>query len=411
MRPLTAHQRLLSLPLLLSCHCAGYSVLTHEAVIDSVWRSKVRPMLQQRYPRATEDELRKARAYVYGGCLIQDLGYAPFASRPYSDLTHYVRSGDFVTTLLSESSTLNEYAFALGSLAHYASDSTGHPAINRIEPRAYPKLKARFGPVVTYEDSPGDHLKTEFALDVIQVSRGLYASDDFHDFIAFEVSQDLLNRAFQKTYGIDLTELLRSEDVAIGTYRFAAGTLIPKATRVAWASKRKDIERLNPTITRSQFTYELPARQFRKEWPKKYRSPSFGARLASFMFRLIPTFGPFKAFAFRPIPPDGEQMFLKSFDASVERYGVLLNGSRSAAFRLPNMNLDTGNPTQPKEYKLADRAYLFLLDKLAAKKFATVTPELRNDALEYIGAMDQSSLSAKTTTEFEGLRRVSIARR
>jgi hypothetical protein len=72
----------------------GYSVLTHEAIIDSTWDSAIRPLLLQRFPAATPDELTQAHAYAYGGCIIQDLGYYPFGSKFFSDLTHYVRSGD-----------------------------------------------------------------------------------------------------------------------------------------------------------------------------------------------------------------------------------------------------------------------------------------------------------------------------
>ena len=51
------------------------------------------------------------------------MGYYPFGNKYFSDLVHYVRSGDFVENLVEESSDLNEYAFALGALAHYAADT------------------------------------------------------------------------------------------------------------------------------------------------------------------------------------------------------------------------------------------------------------------------------------------------
>src|SRR6185295_14798244 len=191
--------RFFVLALLLCCGSFpawAYSVLTHEAIIDSAWQTRIQPLLKARFPSATPEDLRKARAYVYGGSLVQDLGYAPLASRSFSDLAHYVRSGDFVAALLADARTLDEYAFALGALAHYASDRTGHPYVNRITALIYPDLRRKFGDVVTYEDSPGRHLNTEFALDVVQVSRGLYAPDAFHDFIGFEVAQDVLERAF-----------------------------------------------------------------------------------------------------------------------------------------------------------------------------------------------------------------------
>src|SRR5262249_15784646 len=151
---------------------------------------------------------------------------------------------------------------ALGSLAHYAADSTGHPAINRITPTIYAKLGAKYGSVVTYEDAPAEHLKTEFALDVIQVARGLYAPDAYHDFIGFEVAQAALERAFEATYCFPWKDLFLSEDLAIGTYRFAVGKLVPEMSKVAWSSKRKDIENLSPGIVRSRFVYAFPRRQY-----------------------------------------------------------------------------------------------------------------------------------------------------
>lgn len=384
--------------------CSAYSVLTHEAIIDSLWDSHIRPLLMRRFPDATASDIRKAHAYVYGGSLVQDMGYAPFSSRLMSDLTHYVRSGALVETFIADSQTLNEYAFALGTLAHYAADITGHPAINRIVPEIYPKLRAKFGAVVTYEDHPADHLKTEFALDVIQVSRGLYAPEDYHDFIGFEVEKASLERAFAKTYGIELKDIFLSEDLAIGTYRFAAGTLIPKATKVAWNSKRKDLEKLSASVTRSKFVYALPAKQYRKEWGDKYQRPGFLARCMAVVFRLVPTFGPFKALGFRPMPPTGEQMFLKSFDATVERYGSLLTEVRHGTLKLQDYNLDTGVLTHPGDYRLADQAYSTLVDKLAEKNFATASDELRANIQEFFGRMQAASIPAKTAAQLQELR-------
>ncbi|HEV2987594.1 MAG TPA: zinc dependent phospholipase C family protein, partial [Candidatus Angelobacter sp.] len=110
--------------------CSGgssaYSVLTHEEIVDLLWTDEIRPLLLKRYPGLSEDQIKEAHAYAYGGAVIQDLGYYPFGSKEFSNLVHYVRSGDFVHELLIESQDVNEYAFALGALAHYASDIAGH---------------------------------------------------------------------------------------------------------------------------------------------------------------------------------------------------------------------------------------------------------------------------------------------
>src|SRR5947207_5941798 len=128
----------------------SYSVLTHEAIVDSTWDSAIKPLLLKRFPAATAGELTTAHAYAYGGCIIQDLGYYPFGSKFYSDLTHYVRSGDFILNLIRESRDLDEYAFALGAMAHFAADNSGHRiATNVSVPLLYPKLRLKFGNSIT----------------------------------------------------------------------------------------------------------------------------------------------------------------------------------------------------------------------------------------------------------------------
>jgi hypothetical protein len=169
MRKLRKLRRLAALGLLLLFPVPAaypYSVLTHEAIIDSTWDSAIRPLLLQRFPDATVDELTQAHAYAYGGCIIQDFGYYPFGSKFFSDLTHYVRVGDFILNMIRDSQDLNEYAFALGALSHYAADNNGHSiAVNRAVPLFYPELGREFGKVVTYANNPPAHYKTEFAFD------------------------------------------------------------------------------------------------------------------------------------------------------------------------------------------------------------------------------------------------------
>src|SRR5215472_4782557 len=229
----------------------GYSILTHEAIIDTLWIDTVQPVLIQRFPTATEEQLREAHAYAYGGCLIQDLGYYPFGSHFFSDLTHYVRSADFLAALLRESGDLKEYAFALGAVAHYGADVDGHAiAVNRAVPLLYPELRRKFGSEVTYADNPVAHLKTEFGFDVLQVARGHYAPRAYHDFIGFQVSKDMLERAFRFTYGLTLKDLFRTLDLAIGTYRFSVSTIVPKVTKTAWSIRDKEIMSRQPTMSR-----------------------------------------------------------------------------------------------------------------------------------------------------------------
>src|SRR5215467_14886213 len=254
----------------------GYGVYSHGELIDLIWGDSIRPLLIQRFPGITEAELTRAHSYAYGGCTIQDMGYYPFGNAFFSDLTHYVRSGEFIMNLIAESKDLNEYAFALGSLAHYAADNAGHrEAVNKSVPMIYPKLRKRFGDVITYADDKVSHLKVEFGFDVAQVAHGNYAPDEYHDFIGFEVAQALLERAFVKTYGIELSGLLH-EDLAIGTYRFTVHSIFPTLTRAAWNLKKHEIIQAQPGITKRKFLYNLSRSSYRKKWGTNYQQPGFG---------------------------------------------------------------------------------------------------------------------------------------
>src|ERR1700675_2937842 len=246
---------------------AAYAVLAHEAIIDSVWDTNIRPLLLKRFPAAAAEELKVAHGYAYGGAIIQDMGYYPHGSKFFSDLTHYVRSGDFILALLRDSKDLNGYAFALGALSHYAADNEGHLiGVNRAVPILYPKLKKKFGDLVTYEENPLAHVKTEFGFDVLEVAQGRYAPDSYHDFIGFQVSAPLLEQAFQETYGLDLKSVLANEDKALNSYRRDVSTLLPKATPISCSLKKDEIMRDAPGTTKRKFLYNLSRASYEKEW-------------------------------------------------------------------------------------------------------------------------------------------------
>ncbi|MGB7865707.1 MAG: zinc dependent phospholipase C family protein, partial [Candidatus Sulfotelmatobacter sp.] len=251
--------------------CAAYSVLTHEEIVDLAWKDTLLPLLKKRFPAATDDDLQKAHAFAYGGSVMQDMGYYPFGNKYFSDLTHYVRSGDFVVNLIKEASDLDEYAFALGALAHYSADNCGHPTVNQAVGLEFPKLRKKFGNVVTYEDNPKAHIRTEFGFDVTQVAKNRYTSDRYHDFIGFQISKPVLERAFQDTYGIPLTDVLTKEDLSIGTFRRAISNIIPEMTRVALIARRKEIVSETPNFKAREFRYYLSRTKYQKEWGKGYR--------------------------------------------------------------------------------------------------------------------------------------------
>jgi hypothetical protein len=365
--------------------CQGYSVLTHEAIIDSAWDDAIRPLLLQRFPNSTPEELKVAHSYAYGGCVIQDLGYYPFGSHFFSDLVHYVRTGDFVQALIRDSQDLNEYAFALGALAHYAADNEGHRlAVNLSVPILYPKLRRKYGDVVTYDQNPGAHLKTEFGFDVLEVAKGRYAADSYHDFIGFQVSKPLLEKAFEETYSLELKSVFSDFDLAVGTYRRSVSEAIPAATRAAWQAKKDQIQKDIPGITKDKFLYHISRATYKKAWAEKYKEPSFREKLLAFLFRLIPKIGPFRVFEFRTPTPETEKLFESSFSESVTQYEHFLHEEKgSGRIELANDNFDTGTITKPGEYPLADKTYADLLDKLDQGHFAQLSPELRHTLLDY----------------------------
>ncbi len=362
----------------------AYSVLTHEAVIDAAWEHSIQPLLLERFPGSTPEDLRKAHAFAYGGCIIQDLGYYPFGTKLFSDLVHYVRSGDFVQALIHEAQDVNEYAFALGALAHYAGDNNGHSiAVNLAVPMMYPKLKAKYGPSVTYAQDPAAHLKTEFGFDVVEVAKHNYAPEAYHDFIGFEVAKPVLDRAFFDTYDLHLKDIFINLDLALGTYRHSVGSIIPTMTKAAWAAKKDEIISTTPGATQRKFVYILSRASYEREWGGNYERPSLWARFLAFLFKLLPKSGMFRALAFMPPSRETELLFMKSFDATFDRYRALLEDVKADRLRLTNNNLDVGKPTRAGVYNMADNAYATLLDKLADRHFAGVTPQERSDILDY----------------------------
>src|ERR1700692_4781840 len=381
--------------------CAAYSVLTHEEVVDLVWKDNFLPLLKKRFPAATDDDLKKAHAFAYGGSLIQDMGYYPFGNKYFSDLTHYVRTGDFIVNMINESSDLNEYAFALGALAHYPADNCGHPTINKAVAIEFPKLRKKYGDLVTYEDNPKAHIRTEFGFDVTQVAKNRYTSDRYHDFIGFEVSKPVLERAFQDSYGIPLSDVISKEDLAIGTFRRAIGSVIPEMTRVALLTRKKEIVAETPNFNSRKFRSYLSRANYQKEWGKGYRRPGFGARVLAFLLRFMPKVGPFKAMDFKIPTRKTEDLYIASVNHTLDNYKGLLAEVGGTKLTLPNTDFDTGRATHAGEYVLTDKAYAHLLDQVAQHNFEDVNPELRDNILAFYSDPKAPNATKRTSTEWD----------
>jgi hypothetical protein len=356
----------------------AYSVLAHEANIDALWETSLRPLLARRFPRATREELTMARGYAYGGAVIQDLGYYPFGSHFFSNLVHYVRTGDFVETMLRDAQDVKEYAFALGALAHYTADNIGHPdAVNRAVALMFPKLRAKFGDTVTYADAPANHVMVEFSFDVVQAAGGAYVSDMYQSFIGFQVAKPVLERAFLDIYGLKMDDVFMSEGLAIGSYRHAVSETIPEITRIAWRDKREEIQKLNPGAAEEKFVFNLSRQEYDKAYGTDYQKPGLLARFLAFLYKLLPKIGPLRPLQFKAPTKEAEALFLESFKGTRERYRVALDAVGRGRLDLPNTDFDTGQPTAHGEYSLADQTYAELLDRLTRDGHAMVPDALR----------------------------------
>lgn len=365
------------------------SVLSHEAVIDAVWDTSLRPLLAAAYPNASGEDIKKAHGYAYGGAIVQDLGYYPHGNKEFSDMAHYVRTGAFVLALIRDSQSLDDLAFALGALSHYASDPIIHAdATNPGEALLYPKLRRRFGPILLYEQDPSAHVKTEFGFDVLEVAKGRFAPQAYHDFIGFYVADDLLARAFRDTYGLQMTSLFPNFDRAVGSFRRDVSVWIPRASRVAWASEQNDITASEPNMTRRRFVYVMRRAAYEHDWGKDYQPPSLVDRFLAVLLKLLPPVGPLRSLRLRLPTPQVETLFMASFEKSAHEYVTELAAERSHSLKLSDPNYDIGRVAKPGEYKLEDEAYAYWLNQLTKSNFADLSAGAGANILAYYADPD-----------------------
>jgi len=360
----------------------SFSILAHEAIIDASWEKYIKPLLKLKYPNATEAELKKAHAFAYGGSIIPDIGYYPMGSPEFSSLVHYMRSGDFITALLEESKNSNEYAFSLGVLCHYEADNFGHSlGTNRSVSILFSRLRKKYGNEVTFEQGRDQHARVEFGFDVLQTARGNYESNAYHDFIGFEVSEPVLERAFVRTYGIKLKDIFESLPAAISVLRFSVKVIIPELTKDAWKIKNSFITKANPLATEKNYRYAMSKNNYRKE----FTSPKVKSVLISIVIGVLPKYGSFSRFKPKIPTPECEKLFEQSFDAALAHYVATVSKLSNNIVASTNIDLDTGKETEIGEYKLADIAYYKLLMKLKRNKFAHTSLGLKKNINIYYG--------------------------
>ena len=376
---------LLALVFLTCNYASAFGVLTHEAIIDASWDKSILPLLKEKYPQITTEQQKEAHAYAYGGAVAPDMGYYPFGSKLFTNLVHYVRSGDMVNALLKDADNINEYAFALGFLSHYIADNYGHPlATNLSVPLVYPKLKKKYGHVITYAENRISHMRMEFGFDVLEVAKGNYASQAYHDFIGFKVDTVVLSKAFFETYGLGINEVFNNHlPLAVETFRWIIANIFPTITKAAWSAKKNNIQTQNHTATSRSFTFKMRRKQYNKQFGKGYERPGVSAKLLSFFIRALPKIGPLRALRFKAPTPKAEKLFDDSFDTIMVHYAANLEQLPKRNLHPEDMDFDTGKPTADCEYSLADQTYCDWLLKLKGDEFKNADPQIRLNIIKF----------------------------
>ena len=410
----------------------AYSLLTHEQLIDLTWDSSIVPLLKSRYPDLTPAEIEHARAYAYGGCVIQDIGYYPFGDQFFSDLTHYVRSGDFVVNLFRNAGNADELAFAIGALSHYIGDSVGHSmATNRAVPIEFPKLEKKFGHTVSYAEGEHQHVQTEFAFDINEIAHQRFAPVHYLRHVGLEIPTKQLALAFYQTYGLqeDFTGT-RHERINVSNYRFSVHRFIPRVAYAVTLLHRKHEPADVDNADLQQLTTEIAAVAKANDWDAYRKKAGIGTYTLAGLIYILPKFGSLKLVAIKGPSSQTEIDYIHSVVVSTDLLNRTLRrftpppstrstaaaaaaadthsepppsqplspnpGSFPSAPRqsrdphhpLANRDLDTGNPVNPAGYRLTDDTYATLLHRLTLTPTTPIPPGIKRDILAYYTNLD-----------------------
>lgn len=371
--------------LLFATHPAvPYSVQTHEALIDLAWQQSIRPLLLKRYPGLTEAQLQEAHSYAYGGSAIQDFGYYPFANKFFSDLTHYVRAGDFVLALLRDAQNPNELAFAIGALSHYIGDVIGHnQAINHSVPVEFPNLEKKYGPTVNYAEDPHAHVRTEFAFDINQLTKRRFAPSAYLRHVGLQVATRPLRQAFFETYGLNLTDIIGTRDTALRTYRFAVRRFIPDIARAETILHKNSFPPDTPSSDLDDLAKDLIQASTDNNWGSYRKSPGFSSHLYAGFLYILPKIGPLKMLAIRGPNEQTEQLYVRSVNRSIHTMRFAFDHFDALAPYMANRDLDTGLKVTPGSYPLTDSTYAKLLAQLTQHPESPVPLQLKHDIQDY----------------------------
>ncbi len=396
----------------------AYSVLTHEQLIDLTWQSSIVPLLRSRYPGMTPEELEQARSYAYAGCVIQDIGYYPFGDAFVSDLTHYVRSGDFVVHLFRDAKNANQLAFAVGALSHYIGDNIGHSqATNRAVPVEFPKLAAKYGPVVTYGEDEHAHVQTEFAFDINEIAQHRLAPVHYLRHVGLNVPTQQLASAFYETYGLseDFSKG-RSRRINVGGFRFAVRSFVPRIAYALTLLHRKSMpaDTAGPELEKLQL--EVAQVGVANNWDEYRKKPGIGTYALAGLIYVLPKIGPLKLVAIKGPNRTTEEEYIRSVNRSTDALSAALSRFGKAHQTLPNRDLDTGAPVRAGSYRLTDDTYAKLVHRLAAQPHDTIPPGLKADILNYysdpnapIHTKKNEEKWARLQTELQTLRTMPVS--
>jgi hypothetical protein len=378
----------------------AYSVQSHEELIDLNWKPTIRPFLLARFPHATEAELERAHAFAFGGCAIQDLGYYPFSKEFFSDLTHYVRSGDFIKNLFKEAKNPDELAFAIGALSHYVGDTIGHSrAVNPAVANAFPVLAKKYGPIVTYDENPHAHVRTEFAFDVNEISKHRMAPSAYLRHVGLRVPSSLLARAFFDTYGLEFEQVLGERRPVVRGYRFAVRSFLPRIAYAETVLHKSRFPPDTPSEALQIFQQHMADADFASQWNQYRRKKAgVGTHLLAWGIFILPKIGPLSLLAIRGPSPQTHEMYLRSMNAATGTLQKLLAEWNTSEQLLPDLDLDTGEKVRPGGYRLTDQTYATLLEKITRQPCKQVPAGLKQDIVNYY-ADPHAPISTKENSE------------
>jgi hypothetical protein len=407
---------------------AAYSLLTHEQLIDLTWDDSIVPLLLSRYPGLTQAQLNEARAYAYGGCVIQDIGYYPFGDPSFSDLTHYVRSGDFVVNLFRNAKDADELAFAIGALSHYVGDSIGHPlATNIAVPEMFPKLRCKYGRSVSYAEGEHQHVQVEFGFDIDELSHHHMAPLHYLRHIGLKVPVKQLALAYYQTYGLTTDFAGPRHRFNVREYRFAVRTFIPRIAFAVTVLHRRHEPPEPDTPEAAVIEKEIATVSTQEGWQQYRHSAGIVTYMLAGVLFILPKVGPLRLAAVKNPTPTTDADYMHSLAVSLAALRRDLARFTPPADRrahpatialiktvhpdeipsttlahgpiapprpldgrhpLPNLDLDTGKVVQPGGYPLTDVTYAHLLHRLTRNTSRKIPSGIKQDVLNYYANSD-----------------------